>query len=226
VGNELALDHCDQCGGVWGEEGRLQKAFGKAAEPMLRGGDTHRRCVLCRILLTPAVLPGGLSVEVCSACRGLFLDAGEFEKLGGHERAVAGSGIPKPPVAPRPPVAPPAPPKVPTVAPAPVVNFSSAWNAQAIASPGPATAQEAPPAVKPTKKQKPASDGSASPEAAQARRQKPAPPAPEQAAPQEAPEVANTFACVQCGKRVPFREGQAYREGLACRSCMRALLGV
>jgi Zn-finger nucleic acid-binding protein len=245
-GNELELDHCDGCGGVWGEEGRIQKAFGKAAEPLLRGGDTHRRCVLCRILLTPAVLPGGLSVDVCSACRGLYLDAGEFEKLGGRERSGAGSGLPKPPVAaqppvprpppvpqpppvPRPPPVAPPPPKAPAVV--PVVTFSSPWKVQVSAPPSPAPVPAPAPAPVPAPVPAPAPAQAASEEASPAvkakkKKKKAASAHPASSEPQEAPaEAANTFACIQCGKRVPFREGQAYRDGLACRPCMRALLG-
>ena len=35
-------------------------------------------------------------------------------------------------------------------------------------------------------------------------------------------ETAGTFECIECGKRKPLREGQALRDGLACRACMKA----
>lgn len=140
-GAEVELSRCSRCGGFWSPEGRLQRTFGPAARHQLVGGMTQRHCVECRILMTPAVLPSGLSVEVCSACHGMFLDAGELEQLGARERQPG----------------------------------------RAPARPGLPT-----PAAAPTEK----------------------PP--------------GTFPCIECGQFKPLREGQALRDGLACRSCMKA----
>jgi hypothetical protein len=41
-------------------------------------------------------------------------------------------------------------------------------------------------------------------------------------APADAAPAAGFFACVECGEHKPLREGQALRDGLACRECMRA----
>lgn len=148
-GAELELERCTQCGGVWCEWSRLHAAFGEAVRPKLIGGDTHRRCPLCRILLTPALLPDGLTVEKCSACQGIYLDAGELQQLGGRERQ----------------------------------------------TPRLASALPQPPAAKPA-------------------------PAREKAA---STVPKHSFRCVRCGQLKPLREGQAFREGLACRACMRAV---
>jgi hypothetical protein len=130
---------------------------------------TTRNCVECRILMTPAVLPSDLSVEVCSACHGMFLDAGELARLGVGEprRSPAPSGLPKLAGIPRP------------AAPAPV---------QMVRPPPP------PP-------------------------EDPEPPTEQAAAPVD---TSGTFECVECGQRKPLRQGQALRDGLACRACMKA----
>jgi len=157
VGLELA--RCARCGGCWGPSGRIQQAFGPSARHQLVGGMTTRSCVECRILMTPAVLPSDLSVEVCSACHGMFLDAGELTRLGVGEpsRAPARSGLPRPAV-------------------------------QVVRPPPPPPEDPEPPV--------------------------------EQAAPPV--DTAGTFECVECGQRKPLRQGQALRDGLACRSCMKA----
>jgi Zn-finger nucleic acid-binding protein len=174
-GVDVELECCSRCGGVWGADGRLQESFGPVARPQLVGGTTHRRCAFCRILLTPAVLPGGLSVEMCSACRGLYLDQGEFQKLGGRTHPPPrASGLPPPP-------------QEPTPRPAPARRAR-------------VTTFEKAPAPTPT-------------------------PAPLSFSAPATSEQAPSFICVQCGQPKPLREGQAFRQGLACRPCMRALLG-
>ena len=169
-GAELTLERCGQCGGCWGPRGRIQDTFGPSAMHQLVGGLTTRNCVECRILMTPSVLPSGLNVEVCSACRGMFLDAGELAQLGVREpgSAPARSELPRPASPPRPPVPP-----------------------QRTAPPPPPPPDEPEPKREYTYGHK-----------------------------HEPP--ANTFACVECGQHKPLREGQALRDGLACRACMKA----
>jgi Zn-finger nucleic acid-binding protein len=192
-GTEIELERCSQCGGFWGERGRIQDSFGPAASYELVGGDTNRRCVLCRILMTPARLSVGAAVEVCSACRGMFLDANELEQIGGRDGAggAARSGLPRPPASRPPP---------PRAARPPVTRA---------APPVPAPAQAEPPV---TRAAPPSLNSDWSLEIAEA-------PSEEVAQPES---TAGTFECVECGKRKPLREGQALRDGLACRSCMKA----
>lgn len=67
-----ALEYC-ACGGVWLPFGQLERVLGELkGEPL--GGETSRRCPDCTLSLTPVVLPGGVPVETCSACRGTWLD--------------------------------------------------------------------------------------------------------------------------------------------------------
>ncbi|HZI07525.1 MAG TPA: zf-TFIIB domain-containing protein [Archangium sp.] len=176
-GAELELRRCTHCGGFWGAAGRIQDTFGPSARHQLIGGTTARNCVECRILMTPAMLPSDIAVEVCSACRGIFLDAGELARLGVREnsRAPAQSGLPRPPSTPRP------------------------------AAPPPVPVRTAPPPPPPS-------------------RLVPEAPGPGEASepPAQPVETAGTFECTECGKRKPLREGQALRDGLACRACMKA----
>ncbi|WNG46098.1 hypothetical protein F0U60_19755 [Archangium minus] len=168
-GTGLELERCPKCGGCWGGRGRIQKAFGASAWHQLIGGLTVRNCVECRILMTPAVLPSNVAVEVCSACHGMFLDAGELEQLGVREpsRSPARSGLPKPAGTPRPAAAPPPPP------------------------PMPAHEEHELPSVQISLEDEPPT------------------------------ERAGTFECIECGQRKSLREGQALRDGLACRACMK-----
>lgn len=82
---EVRLDRCPACGGLWLDFGKLQAVTGRELEPELLGGHTSRRCPFCRITLAPASLPGGVPVETCTACRGVYLDAGELSAMGGAE---------------------------------------------------------------------------------------------------------------------------------------------
>jgi Zn-finger nucleic acid-binding protein len=172
-GTELELCRCTHCGGFWGAAGRIQDTFGPSARHQLIGGTTVRNCVECRILMTPALLPSDIAVEVCSACRGMFLDAGELARLGVREnsRAPAQPGLPRPASTSRPAVPPPV--------------------------------RAAPPPPPPAPIEAPEPDDA------------PEPPA-------QPVDTAGTFECTECGKRKPLREGQALRDGLACRACMKA----
>ena len=174
AGAEVELERCTSCGGYWGQRGAIQDHFGPNAQYQLVGGMTQRHCVDCRILMTPAKLPVGIDVEVCPACRGMFLDAEELAQVGVRtpSRAAKRPGLPQPRVA----TARPVPPPLPT--------------SRAVKAP---KAVEAPKAAEPVAEQ--------------------------EDTPVDAP---GTFECVVCRKRKPVREGQALRDGLACRSCMQA----
>ncbi len=175
-GSEVELERCASCGGFWGERGRIQDNFGPPAQYELVGGMTKRHCVLCRILMTPAKLPVGIDVEVCPACRGMFLDAEELAQIGVRPpaRAQRRPGLPQP---------------------------AGAARAAAAAARSTPVRTEPPPL--------PAARAPAAPRA----------PAQEENTPVESP---GTFECVVCHERKSVREGQALRDGLACRACMKA----
>ncbi len=88
---DVELDRCGGCGGLWFDWGELERVVGRPLAPEPLDGVTSRRCAFCGITLAPAVLPGGVPVETCTACRGIYLDAGELRELGGSE--------PEPPLA-------------------------------------------------------------------------------------------------------------------------------
>ena len=177
AGAEVELERCTSCGGYWGQRGRIQDHFGPNAQYQLVGGTTTRHCVDCRILMTPAKLPVGIDVEVCPACRGMYLDAEELAQVGVRTPAPRRSGLPRP-------------------------------AAPARAAPPPLPATRAPVA--------PVAAVAAVPEVKEARAEE-----ADEVTPVNAP---GTFECVVCHKRKPVREGQALRDGLACRLCMRARL--
>lgn len=174
TGAEVELERCASCKGYWGQRGVIQDHFGPPAQYQLVGGMTKRHCVECRILMTPAKLPAGIDVEVCPACRGMFLDADELAQVGVRtpSRAPRRPGLPQP------------------------AGAARAAAAPARAAPPPLPAERAPEA----------------PRSAEHEEQ-------EEVTPVNAP---GTFECVVCHKRKPVREGQALRDGLACRSCMKA----
>jgi Zn-finger nucleic acid-binding protein len=94
TGEELELDRCHDCGGVWFDAGELAKASGRSvtvsAEP------TDRQCPTCNVALMEATLTGGISVDSCATCRGTFLEARDMAALSsasGSRPAVAGSGF-------------------------------------------------------------------------------------------------------------------------------------
>ncbi|WNG27295.1 hypothetical protein F0U62_27220 [Cystobacter fuscus] len=175
TGAQVELARCAQCGGFWGAAGRVQDTFGEPARHQLVGGETQRSCVECRILMTPARLPSGATVEVCSACRGMFLDAGELAPLGVRET---------PPPAIRPPPPP------------------------ARVSPPPPPPRRARPAHTPGQ-----------PHSVEDHQESRLVVVEEEPVEQPPP---GTFLCVECGQARPLREGQALRDGLACRACMKA----
>ena len=81
----VELDRCTFCKGLWFDGGELQRVLGKKMAPTLDAGATSRSCPACLVAMTPAVL-GGLRVETCIKCKGIFLDEGELVALNGGER--------------------------------------------------------------------------------------------------------------------------------------------
>lgn len=77
----VEIDCCPQCGGLWFDFGKLTQVTGREAEPERIGGHTSRRCAFCRLTLEPALLPGAIPVETCTACRGIYLDDEELEEF-------------------------------------------------------------------------------------------------------------------------------------------------
>lgn len=77
---EVELDRCPFCGGLWFDRGELESIAGRklAVEPL--AGHTTRRCAYCGITLGTALLEA-TPAEVCGSCLGTYLDDGELEEL-------------------------------------------------------------------------------------------------------------------------------------------------
>ena len=186
---DVELERCGRCGGLWFNWGELEAVTGRDLEPEPLDGETSRRCAYCRITLVPALLPGGVPVETCTACRGLYLDAGELTELGVDE-----------PPAPEPRLA------------VPQVSFG----------PNQVEGGRAPLAPRPPRVASPEVDEPKyelaelkAEEAEKAKRRA----KEERAASLQPLSAFDSFACVKCGQRFPFRQGNAMASGLACPTC-------
>lgn len=90
----IELDRCPTCGGLWFDFGELSRVARREAALELIGGHSSRRCAFCRISLEPALLPGAIPVETCTACRGIYLDAGELEEFAGGPISLTSRAVP------------------------------------------------------------------------------------------------------------------------------------
>ncbi len=79
LGDEVELDRCSDCGGVWFDAGELSVASGKSVTATKT--KTDRRCPGCGAMLLQAQLADGPEVETCPSCRGTFLEARDLEAL-------------------------------------------------------------------------------------------------------------------------------------------------
>jgi Zn-finger nucleic acid-binding protein len=80
---KVELDRCTFCLGLWFDGGELSQVLGKEMSPaMTPGMKTNRSCPECRAPMAPAEL-GGLRVETCVICKGIYLDRGELVALNG-----------------------------------------------------------------------------------------------------------------------------------------------
>lgn len=94
----VELDRCPFCNGLWFDPAELEEVLGRKLVGKLDETTvTARRCATCHIPMRSVEL-GGLQVEVCTTCRGVFLDAGELVALnGGKQLRVQTLSQPAPP---------------------------------------------------------------------------------------------------------------------------------
>ena len=92
---ELELDECPQCKGVWYDRGELKEAKDRADEDVrwvnfelwkdkdrCNVSAQERKCPRCDIrLATIHDHHSDIDIDVCAKCDGVWLDAGEFEKI-------------------------------------------------------------------------------------------------------------------------------------------------
>jgi len=90
--DEVELDLCRACGGVWLDGGEGEAVIGPAGDPVLwarhgaivREEPSERLCPVDGAVLTELGLKGGrdeVSIDLCPECRGIWLDAGEGAKV-------------------------------------------------------------------------------------------------------------------------------------------------
>lgn len=116
----VSLDTCQKCGGIWFQEGRLQKILRKPLDSLRKSiQDWRERSVKgegrwCPQCLHPMVLvsregPEGtreVFTDCCASCGGVWLDRGELEAIvrvlaprrinsQGYEEAIASLGVEK-----------------------------------------------------------------------------------------------------------------------------------
>lgn len=78
---KVELDRCSFCNGLWFDGGELEQVLGKKLiGALVDSTPTSRRCAQCAVPMRSAEL-GGLQVEVCTTCKGVFLDDGELVRL-------------------------------------------------------------------------------------------------------------------------------------------------
>ncbi|MBI3925551.1 MAG: zf-TFIIB domain-containing protein [Armatimonadetes bacterium] len=87
----IELMDCEHCGGLWLDEGRLDRLCGlenvpeevlnpPVTWPRTRLLEGRRKCPRCRDLLAVQDFES-VRVEVCAYCKGTWLDRGEFHKV-------------------------------------------------------------------------------------------------------------------------------------------------
>jgi Zn-finger nucleic acid-binding protein len=92
----VELDRCTFCRGLWFDGGELEQVLGKkVSAEVTTGMKTSRNCPACQKPLEPAVL-GGLRVESCASCRGIFLDEGELVALNDGKKVTIQQQAPPP----------------------------------------------------------------------------------------------------------------------------------
>lgn len=99
---DIELDQCDRCSGIWFDSGELQRILGRKSTDELRSRAKNKReddakratCPRCKgegKLVQVASLSSDIHIDTCSICGGQWLDGGELEVLqgGGFVRSLA-----------------------------------------------------------------------------------------------------------------------------------------
>jgi len=69
----LEAHRCPGCSGLWVDLSVLEKAAGETFELQPLGDPSKLSCGRCSRPLETAVFPGGIPLEACMTCRGVFL---------------------------------------------------------------------------------------------------------------------------------------------------------
>lgn len=95
----VELDRCTFCNGLWFDGGELEQVLGKRLAAKLDPLTTSRKCPVCAVGMRAAEV-GGLRVEFCETCHGVFLDDGELRALNGGQQVRVQVRDAKPPARP------------------------------------------------------------------------------------------------------------------------------
>jgi Zn-finger nucleic acid-binding protein len=90
--DEVIVDQCDVCSGIWFDSGELSRVLGMKSAEMLAGlaepsraDDAKRaKCPRCRgegKLVQVASMTRDIHIDTCSVCGGQWLDGGELSIL-------------------------------------------------------------------------------------------------------------------------------------------------
>jgi Zn-finger nucleic acid-binding protein len=99
---DIELDQCDRCSGIWFDSGELQRVLGSKSSDELKRRAKNKReddvkratCPRCKgegKLVQVASLTSDIHIDTCAVCGGQWLDGGELEVLqgGGFIRSLA-----------------------------------------------------------------------------------------------------------------------------------------
>lgn len=81
----VELDRCSFCNGLWFDGGELEQVLGRRPPAKLDPLETSRKCPSCTVPMRAAEV-GGLRVEFCLKCGGVFLDDGELRAINGGQQ--------------------------------------------------------------------------------------------------------------------------------------------
>lgn len=88
----VEVDRCAECQGIWFDQTELGSLLDRAPSdvaPLLGGKDEagldyeRGKCPRCgkQLLRVKSVRNPAVTLDACSACRGIWLDAGEFQRI-------------------------------------------------------------------------------------------------------------------------------------------------
>lgn len=86
--DDIELDYCQQCRGVWFDRGELDLLLGDAASVEIEAvpsEESLRRCPICRAPMAKMNIGpgGGVLIDACPQQCGLWFDGGEVGDLAG-----------------------------------------------------------------------------------------------------------------------------------------------
>lgn len=91
--DEIEVDYCVECKGIWFDSGELELLAGNdTIKKLLSNAQTassiktkerKRKCPICRKRMTKSILPdaNGLLIDLCKNGHGFWLDDGELQQI-------------------------------------------------------------------------------------------------------------------------------------------------